>query len=233
MAYQLAAVLFTLSSITFATITYTIIHAYLRHKKGGVIPENVKWISLFSGIILSVLFSFGVMFWLVKQTEDVFKQFDETEFIKTHYAGVDCSSLKGSVFRANDDMSRSAQSVCLAERAWFENNINFCYHTGNPNNNCLTWMAIKLGDLKICEMQKPYYDPDSSFFDVGFGGLILEEEKPRAWLYRCYWIYARMRDESAVCDLIPFARESSKQTECIKPSTDGDTYLEFKYAPIW
>lgn len=189
--------------------------------------QRLWWAVLF-GVTVIVLLYAGYI-WKIS-TEEVFKMFDETEFIKTHYAGVDCSSLSGLGSVPRGDMFKSAGLACLAERAWFENDIKFCYYDMDyPNNNCLMWMAIKLGDLKICELQKPPYDNPS------FGEELLEEGKPRAWLYMCYSFYAMQRDEPAICNLIPYAVEDVKWYQCIKLARDGDTYLKHydDYSPIW
>lgn len=146
------------------------------------------------------------------------------EYARTHYANVDCSTLTGWVFQ--DDVMVSRQSACAGERAWFENNIEFCKLHDDPDG-CLGWMAIKTGDLKICEMK----EKKTGYFWIQ--DKLSEKEQQNAWLYECYWPIANWRNDPAICDLIPYATEDLRQ-RCKDTAKNWTiNYLRYKdHSPI-
>jgi hypothetical protein len=188
-----------------------------------MLKSKYLWIILLLGIILPVLFYFGYFLWELKKFNDSFKPFDETELLKTHYQGVDCSSLVGHI--SFGDYGISAQSACAGERAWYENNVELCklYDFNSFPDACITWIAVKTGNLRICEMN------DKS---ISFPNNKLPEKEWKNYLvYNCYEYAAKYRDEPKVCDSIPYMYEADKQ-QCVEDATDGETYLQFTDSPI-
>ncbi len=73
----------------------------------------------------------------------------DEELLKSHYNGIECRVLSGETARPGSDIIEPRRDICAEERAWFENEPDFCSLHSNPDN-CFTWMAIKLKDPSLC-----------------------------------------------------------------------------------
>ncbi len=171
-----------------------------------------------AGLLLPALLYYAYFEWQMKQLHDSLQPFDETEFLKIHYQGVDCSSLVGRVWFG--DYGISAQEACIGERAWYESNIELCNH----NNNCMAWIAVKIGDLEICKQLEPEREPSME-------KKLIKDKQQNVMQYGCEEMVATSRDMPAICDSIPYSGEPYKQA-CKEKATNGKTYLQFENSPM-
>jgi hypothetical protein len=186
-----------------------------------MLKSKYLWVILLFGIIFSIL-AYGYLD-LIQSYDSGW--FDETEFLKTHYQGVDCSSLVGDVLLG--DYGIPAQSACAGERAWYENNVKLCnlYQDGNEDSSgCRKWMAVKTGDLELCK-------PLGLVGDIGMEHRLIKSEINKAWRYGCEQNIAEYRDVPSICNSIPYSSEEYRR-ECKARATDGKTYLQFTQSPI-
>lgn len=186
--------------------------------KNKKLPLKVIGIIVLTGLGLPILLYYIYFEWEMKQFRESLQSFDETEFLKTHYQGVDCSSLVGRV--TFGDYGISAQEACVGERAWYEGNIELCNHI----NGCMAWIAVKTGDLEICKQLEPERAPSMEDKLIG-------NKRQNVSQHGCEQGVAIYRDMPKICDSIPYSDESYKQ-ECKEKATDGKTYLQFENSPM-
>lgn len=151
----------------------------------------------------------------------------EAQLLATHYKGVDCTRLFGQTVRPNNDVVELQKDVCISERAWFENNPTLC-NSHSDKDHCLGWMAIKTGDLGLCQLK----GKKTGYFWVE--NQLKDTEKQEAWLYDCYRAVANWRNESGICDSIPYKSPELLQS-CKESSTGrGQKFSDYdKFSPIW
>jgi len=189
-------------------------------KKWLIIPATVVGL----GLALAAYWVWGTPVIARWQAEQVMEaSLESAELLKSHYAGVDCGSLKGIVLHG--DLGVSQRSVCAGERAWFENDISFCDLVDN-RDLCIGWMAIKIGDPAICQQ----ISIRAGYFWVE--DKLVAEQKDLAWLYDCYRAMANWRNDSSLCDLIPFSEDFWKQW-CRETAENWEpSYLDLEESPI-
>lgn len=191
--------------------------------------RNKKWLFLPAilialGIGYAVYWFWGARLWASWQYDRFLSTSQEAaELLKSHYAGIECDQLKGQVLVG--DLGASQQSLCAGQRAWFENDISFCDLHDNPDL-CFGWMAIKIGDPAICELTT------NRTGSTSIKAKIVADEADSAWLYDCYRSMANWRNDSALCDLIPFAEDSWYQ-QCRDTAGNWDQhYSDFEHSPM-
>jgi hypothetical protein len=79
-----------------------------------------------------------------------------------HFAGVDCSRVpSGVIIGKGGDSFGALKNLCFEERAWFENNAEYCLGLDLPESGierCVKIIAAKVDNPEVCSILKSSED---------------------------------------------------------------------------